>query len=70
MAKQFRRGWKLGYCIENDRPIWVKNVLFATPKDVEKALRQSIVFVHLKEAPGEKVTTRQREGRKSHEYKA
>ena len=47
IAKQCRKGWKLGYCIENDKPLWLRNILFVAPKDVEKALRANIVFVEM-----------------------
>lgn len=48
LAQEYRKGWKLGFCIENDKPLWLRNVLFVSEKEVKKALRRNIVFVHLK----------------------
>lgn len=49
LAQEFKKGWKLGFCIDNDKPLWLRNVLFANEKECQKALNKNIVFVHLKE---------------------
>lgn len=50
LAQQYKKGWKLGFCLGNDKPLWLKNIYFANEKECEKVLARSIVFVNMKEA--------------------
>jgi uncharacterized protein YgiM (DUF1202 family) len=48
LSQQNKHGWSLGLAL-NKHTVWLRNVRFATLKDVKMALSsKNIVFVHLK----------------------
>ena len=51
LAREYKRGWRLGLCMGNKKPLYIP-IWFSTLKDTKKVLKGNIVFVHLKE--GEK----------------
>ena len=49
VAKHYRNGWGLGFCIENKPTVWLSGIRFKSEKDVEKVLKNNIVFVYMAE---------------------
>lgn len=50
LSMQNKNGWSLGLAL-NKRTIWLRNIRFATRKEVERALegsKRSVVFVPVK----------------------
>jgi hypothetical protein len=47
VSKQDKNGWSLGFALD-ERTVWVTGIRFETEKEVEKAMKSNIVFVHLK----------------------
>ena len=45
LAKQYKRGWRLGLCIGNKKTEYV-NVWFSCEKDIKKVVSGNIVFIH------------------------
>ena len=48
LAKEFKRGWKLGLCLGNLDPIWLTATYFIGEQGVKNILKGNIVFVHMK----------------------
>ena len=48
ISVQNRHGWSLGLA-HGKRTIWLRNVRFASEKEVERAIKSGIVFTHLAE---------------------
>jgi hypothetical protein len=46
IAKEYRKGWRIGLCLGNDDPIYLR-VWFADEQEVKKVLKGKIVFVYL-----------------------
>lgn len=52
LSVENKHGWSLGFAL-NKYTVWLKNVRFASSKDVESAFdgkRAKIVFIHLKKS--------------------
>ena len=47
ISMQNKNGWSLGYAV-NGRDFFLRNVRFASIKEIERALKQNVVFVHKK----------------------
>lgn len=53
LSQQNKNGWSLGLAL-NNRTVWLRNIRFATRKEVEKAMERSkLVFIQLKNNPKE-----------------
>ena len=53
LAKQYRKGWRVGFCIGNRQPIWLPT-WFASAPDVAKAMRGKCVYLHRRAVDGPK----------------
>jgi hypothetical protein len=49
IAKQYDRGWRLGFCFGNDKPSYL-DFWFVDKADIEKALKLNCVFVFMAKA--------------------
>lgn len=47
LSKQSKKGWSLGFAL-NKKTHWLTGLYFASEKDVKNAIKNNIVFVHLK----------------------
>jgi len=47
ISKEDKNGWSLGFAL-NKRDVWLRGLRFSSRKEVERALKSNIVFVHLK----------------------
>ena len=47
MAKEYRKGWKLGFCWGEEKTRWLKNLYLENPEQVKKVLAAGIVFVEM-----------------------
>lgn len=50
LAKQYNKGWRLGFCVGNQKPYWLPKVWFMDKKDIDRALNSSCVFIWLTKA--------------------
>ena len=49
LAKQYRNGWGLGFCVGNKPTVWLRGIRFSEKKELENNLRKAgIVFVYMK----------------------
>lgn len=48
LAKQEKKGWRLYFCLGNTLTFPVKGLVIVDEKDVKRALKGSIVFVHMR----------------------
>ena len=47
LSAQNKHGWSLGFAL-NDRTVWLRNIRFANPAEVQRALDAKVVFIKLK----------------------
>ena len=45
LAKQYRKGWRLGFCFGDGKPKYLP-IWFASAPDVAKAMRGKCVYLH------------------------
>ena len=50
VARETKKGWKLGLAVGNKKTFWIPYVYAKTVKDVERIVKSNIVFVHLRGA--------------------
>lgn len=48
LAKQYRKGWRLGFCLGNQDTRYIPNLLLKQEQDVKKVINGNIVYVHMK----------------------
>lgn len=48
LAKEYKQGWKLGFCLGNQDTRYIQGMFFASEQGVKGALKGNIVFVHMK----------------------
>lgn len=46
IAKQYERGWRLGFCFGNDKTKWLP-FWFYEKQDIEKALHFNVVYIFM-----------------------
>lgn len=48
VSQENKHGWSLGLA-HGKRTVWLRNVRFASEKEVERALKSGVAFIHLAE---------------------
>lgn len=51
LAKQYKKGWKLGFCLGEAPPTYLC-YYFKDPQTIKEVFGRSVVFVHMREASG------------------
>lgn len=45
VAKQYRKGWRLGFYFHSNKPVWLP-FWFASAPDIGKARKATCVYIH------------------------
>lgn len=47
IAQEYKKGFKVGFCLGNDKTRWIKNIFFKDTKFVEKALKANLLVIYM-----------------------
>lgn len=47
VAKEYKRGWRLGFAVGEQETQWIPKIWFGSEKDVTKSINAGCVFIHL-----------------------